>query len=633
MAEGQENDNDFLTVRWERALERLFRRITQPDLKAPVKLQGYQIRKYEHRGAVAGWEFYPPLPSAPGRCLRIFVDSRFPFTVPKIAVFPAPAFLKYPHIERDGYLCIDEKAVVINEDDVEGVIDYVVKEALQLVEACFSGANQADFQDELLSYWERAKDPQGKKIFSLLDPRCGHDAAMVKIWRGEQYYLVSGAEDEAKRWLENRSGKAFKGTFQDALLVWPSAAFKGLDEYPRTSKDIHEYIKQHCGDQALRMFEAMTVAFPEKINIVLGYQTNDGPALIGMTVQKPAIQTHGKATKSETFNKGFRPGKIPPNVSATRYLGAVSAERLTVQRVDPTWVLSRDSDDRVPVLLGKKATLVGCGAIGSVVARLLAQAGVGHLNLVDPDHMEWENTGRHALGADAVGDKKVSLLKNSLTSDFPHLIVNDYDKDWESLAVEIPGVFSESDLVVTTTGEWSADNAMNQYALKHEGFPPVVYGWAEAFACAGHAVAVLNDSGCLDCVFKGDEFTLAMTTGFEKELFRAPACGLTFQPFGSIELTPIVGMIAEMSVDVLLDRVESSQVRSWLGSTQQLRDKGGKWADVAGTLVMARSNGTGYFRITTNFKKLPDCRSCSEMEAQECNSQTEKQSPSALKKV
>lgn len=615
-------------------MERLRHRITQPELKTPVKLQDYKIRKYEHRGAVAGWEFYPPLPSAPGRCLRIFVDSRFPFTVPKIAVFPEPAFLKYPHIERDGYLCIDEKAVVINENDVEGVIDYVVKEALQLVEACFSGANQADFQDELLSYWERAKDPQGKNIFSLLDPRSGHDAAMVKIWRGEQYYLVSDTEDKARRWLENRNGKAFKGNFQDALLVWPNAAFKGPGEYPGNSKDIHEYIKQHCGDQALQIFESMTAAFPEKINIVLGYQSKDGPALIGVTVQKSEIQTHGKITKSETFNKGFRPGKIPPKVSATRYLGAASAEKLTVQRVDPTWVLSRDADDRVPVLLGKKITLVGCGAVGSVVARLLAQAGVGYLDLVDPDHMEWENTGRHALGADAVRDNerlKVDLLKKSLTSDFPHLVVNSYGKNWESLAAENPDVLSESDLVVTTTGEWSADNAMNQYALKHEGFPPVVYGWAEAFACAGHAVAVLNGNGCLDCVFKDGKFTFEMTKGFEKELFRAPACGLIFQPFGSIELTPIVGMIAEMSVDVLLDRVKSSQVRSWLGSTQQLRGKGGKWTDMAGTLVTARSSGTGYFRITTDFKKLPDCRSCSETETQKCNSQTEKQSPSALK--
>jgi molybdopterin/thiamine biosynthesis adenylyltransferase len=633
MAERPDDDNHFFSIRREEAVERLHRRISQPGLKSPVKLQDYQIQKYAFRGAVAGWEFYPPLPSAPGRCLRIFVDGRFPFTVPKVAIFPAPTFLKYPHIERDGYLCIDEKAVVIDEADVEGVVDYVIKEALQLIDSCFSGHNQADFQDELLSYWERAKDPQGKKIYSLLDPQLGCDAAMVKIWRGEQYYLVSNTEDGAKRWLENKNGKIFKGVFQDALLAWPTAAFKNPDEYPKNSKDVHEYIKRCCDERALQIFESMTATFPEKINIVLGFQTKDGSALIGMTVQKPLVQTHGKATKSETFHKGFRPGKIPPNVSATRYLGTASTERLTVQRVDPAWVLSRDANGNIPALLNKKVTLVGCGAIGSVVARLLAQAGVGHLNLVDPDNMEWENTGRHALGADAVGSKKVTLLKSSLTSDFPHLVVSDYGQDWESLAAEKPDIFTESDLIVTTTGEWSADNAMNQYALKNRGFPSVIYGWAETFACAGHAVAILKRAGCLNCVFEDGKFTFEMTTGYEKELFRAPACGLTFQPFGSIELTPIVGMIAEMSIDLLLGKIESSQIRSWLGSAQHLRSKGGKWTSMAETLVTTRSNGQGYFRIATDFKKAPDCRACSGEEKKECDSQTEKQLQSDLKKI
>lgn len=636
MAEEPNDESNFFSIRREQALERLRRRISQPGLKSPVELKDYQIQKYSLRLAIAGWEFYPPMPSALGRCLRIFVDNRFPFSVPKIAVFPEPPFLKYPHIEQDGYLCIDEKAIVIDEKNIERIVDNIIGDALNLVEDCFSGANQSDFQDEILSYWDRAAGSQAKKIFSLIDLRVGHDAAMVKIWRGERYHLVSCTEEEAKRWLENRNGKSFKGAFHDALLIWSDTILKTPAEYPRISKDIHEFIRQNCSEVALKMFEAMTVTLPEKMNVIVGFQTKDGPALIGLNVHKPAIQTHGKITKLETFNKGFRLGKIPPKISATRYLGNASAEKLKVQRVDPLWVLNRDADSRAPTLLGKKVTLVGCGAIGSVVARLLAQAGVGHLNLVDPDRLKWENTGRHALGADSIGENeqlKTNLLAKSLSADFPHLVVNSYGKEWEIISAERPDVFSGSDLIVTTTGEWSADNAMNQYALNQDNLPPVVYGWAEAFACAGHAVAIINGSGCLDCVFKGDEFTMAMTMGFEKELFRAPACGLTFQPFGSIELTPIVGMIAEMSVDVLLDRIKSSQIRSWLGSAQQLRDKGGKWTDMAEALLTARSNGQGYFRIATDLKKVSDCRSCAGEEKQECNLQTEKQSQSDLKKA
>lgn len=634
MAEEQDDDH-FFRIRQKQALEKLHRRISQPGLKAPTKLQEYQIKKYVLRDAVAGWEFYPPLPFAAGRCLRIFVDSRFPFTVPKIAIFPEPPFLKYPHIERDGYICIDERAVVLNEENIDGVVDSVVCDALRLIEECFSGANENDFQDEILSYWDRAKDPQSKKIFSLIDLRPSPAASMVKIWRGERYYFVSRTEDDAKRWLENRNGK-FQGAFQDALLVWSDTIFQSPAEYPRNGKDLHEYIKQHCDTLSLKMFESMTVMFPEKINVILGFKTKDGPALVGMTIHKPVIQTHGKITGYETFQKGFRPGKTPPAVAAGRYFVNAGLEKQNVQRVDPSWVLSRDADNRTPMLLDKKVTLVGCGAVGSVIARLLAQAGVGFINLIDPDKMKWENTGRHTLGADAVHEHerpKTTLLAKSLTSDFPHLIVNSYSKEWEKVAVENPNVFSESDLVLTTTGEWSADNAMNQYAISQGSFPPVVYGWTEAYACAGHAVAILKETGCLDCVFEGDQFTFSMTTGFERELFQAPACSVIFQPFGSIELTPIVGMIAETAIDVLLKKVKSSQIRSWLGSTQQLHERGGRWTDMAGTLVTARSNGQGYFRIATDLKKLSNCRTCSKLETQECSSQTEKPSHSALKKV
>ena len=55
MPEGQENDKNFLTIRRELALEGLLHRISQPDLKSPTKLQGYQIKKYASRGAVGGW--------------------------------------------------------------------------------------------------------------------------------------------------------------------------------------------------------------------------------------------------------------------------------------------------------------------------------------------------------------------------------------------------------------------------------------------------------------------------------------------------------------------------------------------------------------------------------------------------
>ena len=41
--------------------------------------------------------------------------------------------------------------------------------------------------------------------------------------------------------------------------------------------------------------------------------------------------------------------------------------------------------------------ILGCGALGSVAAELLARAGVGRLVLIDRDIVEWTNLQRQSL--------------------------------------------------------------------------------------------------------------------------------------------------------------------------------------------------------------------------------------------
>src|SRR3954452_1627281 len=48
-------------------------------------------------------------------------------------------------------------------------------------------------------------------------------------------------------------------------------------------------------------------------------------------------------------------------------------------------------------LLGAQALVVGCGALGSVIANTLARAGVGKLRIVDRDFLELNNLQRQVL--------------------------------------------------------------------------------------------------------------------------------------------------------------------------------------------------------------------------------------------
>src|SRR5438876_6374492 len=48
-------------------------------------------------------------------------------------------------------------------------------------------------------------------------------------------------------------------------------------------------------------------------------------------------------------------------------------------------------------LLRSRVTLVGCGALGTVIANILARAGIGFLRIVDRDYVEPSNLQRQVL--------------------------------------------------------------------------------------------------------------------------------------------------------------------------------------------------------------------------------------------
>jgi tRNA A37 threonylcarbamoyladenosine dehydratase len=62
-----------------------------------------------------------------------------------------------------------------------------------------------------------------------------------------------------------------------------------------------------------------------------------------------------------------------------------------VRRIYPEWIHSRGGAKGMSALAQKKITLIGCGALGSEVANMLAKAGLQQLVLVDGDLLDWDN--------------------------------------------------------------------------------------------------------------------------------------------------------------------------------------------------------------------------------------------------
>src|SRR5690606_27577875 len=158
---------------------------------------------------------------------------------------------------------------------------------------------------------------------------------------------------------------------------------------------------------------------PQK-SILISTATRRGNALFGFRVSMPQRNRRG----GRSLQAGFR-GVPPDDVLLARYSGLplVGAD---VVRVDPGWVHGRDAiPDRSHI--GKESIVVlGVGALGSGIASVLAQAGVGRMALVEPQTLGSENASRQQLGINQVGVNKATGLATELGKRFPHLAIEGF---------------------------------------------------------------------------------------------------------------------------------------------------------------------------------------------------------------
>jgi ThiF family len=124
---------------------------------------------------------------------------------------------------------------------------------------------------------------------------------------------------------------------------------------------------------------------------------------------------------------------------------------------------------------------------------MLAQAGVDHLRLVDPDSLGWENIRRHELGANHVGHGKAKSLANSIRAAQPLIgFVEGYQITFATFAREHPEALEHTDLIISCTGDWTADASV-EHALTQPGREALaVYGWMEGHALASHPLLLSN---------------------------------------------------------------------------------------------------------------------------------------------
>ncbi|MCE9527710.1 MAG: ThiF family adenylyltransferase [Planctomycetales bacterium] len=149
-------------------------------------------------------------------------------------------------------------------------------------------------------------------------------------------------------------------------------------------------------------------------------------------------------------------------------------------------------------LLASRALVVGCGALGSVIANTLARAGVGKLRLVDRDFLELNNLQRQVLYDEAdvaAGLPKAIVAKDRLSKINSQIKIEAHVADVEH--TNIVKLCEGVDCIVDGTDNFETRFLINDAALKLR--LPWVYGGC--IGAEGQTLTILpGETPCLRCL-------------------------------------------------------------------------------------------------------------------------------------
>ncbi|HEX5421944.1 MAG TPA: ThiF family adenylyltransferase [Candidatus Acidoferrales bacterium] len=213
-------------------------------------------------------------------------------------------------------------------------------------------------------------------------------------------------------------------------------------------------------------------------------------------------------------------------------------------------------------LLASSAVLVGCGAMGSVVAGLLARGGVGRLRIIDRDFVEPSNLQRQTLFTEA--DARESLPKAVAAE--RNLRAMNADVHVEPVVCDLTPrnareMMSGFPLILDGTDNFETRLLVNDAAVAF-GIPWI---YAAAVGSYGVTLTILpGETACLACLLEGQNGKVAA----EETCDTAGVLGSAVSVVASIEAGEAIKLLSGNG-GALHHRLISCDV--WSGRFQSIR--------------------------------------------------------------
>ncbi len=529
----------------------------------------------------------------------IGLPKRFPDEPPIAYVIDwKQLFLQNPHVLNNGLLCTIPGHVALNSDDPIGLFRHVCSQAKEIL----VGLSANDFKEEFSYYWNQCVTEGAQDV--LLMDQVEQLGKSFPVAFCNKYICVASSAERLNRWANNLTSKPSDLTVENAgILVCRDTPLLPKD-YPGTLKDLISLADASDSSSARLIKNHLLKSYGHGL-VLLSQKEGAGVAFGGIIFSGLGLSQ----SRSPELTHGFRQGKVPEDLlfsRASHKINSTMVNRGKVVRAYHSWIHSRGGDGRD--LSQKSVLLIGCGSLGGYVAHLISRAGVGRITIIDNDLFSWENVGRHILGTSSVYRFKADALAEKLRQDLPHLKIDGITKSWTDVFDSNPNIFNEHDLVISTVADWRCENALNTLAQKAQ-IPPLMLGWLEPYAVAGHCLSISQNGGCFKCYSNEFGQFLHHVANFrETTLSKEPGGCTHYQSYGPTSLMPVASMIASTAIDMLIMPSSDSCLNTWISSDEHFKSVG---ASIADSWVQEIRSG-GYSRVFKKlWKKSDSCTLCS----------------------